>query len=94
MTAYLSKEELFFKIGFVCFAIGSILSMTAILLLVGLKCEVCHKRHSNIFKNSEGKFRYRPKNEFEALINDFYPIEIRLGRFKCVHCGTEYLLKK
>jgi len=41
----------------------------------------------------EGQYRYKAKNEFEALINDFYPIEIRQGKFKCVHCGTEYLLK-
>jgi len=90
----ISKVELFFKIMLACFVISIILSLTALLLVIGLKCEVCHKQHSIIFKNSEGKYKYRPKNEFEALINDFYPIEIRLGRFKCVHCGAEYLLKK
>lgn len=93
VSGIVTKEKLAFEIGLVVFAAGCGLSLMAVILAVGIKCVVCQKRPSVIFRNSEAKYWFKPKNEIEALLNDFYPIEIRESKFRCVHCGTEYFLK-
>ncbi len=87
------NEQSHFHVGIIVFLMGCGFSLFAALLAIGLKCGVCHKRAAVVFRNRKGQYRYKAKNDFEALINDFYPIEIRQGRFRCVNCGSEYLLK-
>lgn len=87
------KSHIYFQIGFVMFLAVCSFGLIAFLLAIGLRCEVCHRRPSVFFRNSEARYVLKSENEIQALFNDFYPIEIRQGRFRCVHCGTEYLLK-
>jgi len=93
ILAALLKEQLYFKAGIAFFLTGCSFSLVAFILAIGIKCEVCQKRPSVVIRNADAKYKFKPKNEIKALLNDFYPIEIREGKFRCVHCGTEYLLR-
>lgn len=85
----ISKGQFSFSIGIVVFLIGCGFIFIAVLLAIGIKCEVCKKKSAMFFRRAKAKYTFKAKNEIEALLNDFYPIEIREGKFRCVHCGTE-----
>jgi len=55
ISGILSKEQLDFKIGFVVFLAGCCLSLAALLLAIRLKCEICRKRASVVFRKSEAQ---------------------------------------
>lgn len=74
------------------FGLWFILILTGVAMAAFIKCDVCGKRPTIQVR----KINFpppKPKNELEALINDFYPIEIRSKKFRCIHCGTEYSLQ-
>jgi len=90
---FIFKDGTFIYIFFILFFGGGALTWIGFFIALTFKCTACGKRPSVIFfKQSEAKYRHKPKGEIEALINDFYPIEIRENKFKCIYCGAEYSL--
>lgn len=85
---YQNVEALMFSL----FGLWFVFILTGVAIAAFIKCDNCGK-HPTV-KVKEINFPpEKPKNELEAIINDFYPIEIRTKRFRCIHCGTEYSLK-
>lgn len=74
------------------FGLWFILILTGATMAAFIKCDNCGKRPTIQVKRINFPPE-KPKNELEALINDFYPIEIRSKKFRCIHCGTEYSLQ-
>jgi hypothetical protein len=86
------KEELYLMVMLAMGCVGGSLGLASFLVALVLPCKVCHKKVFIIFNSSKSPYTYRPKNQIEAAIHDFYPIEIREHKFRCVHCGEEYHL--
>jgi len=78
---------LFFAVLWIIFICSGVFLATC------LKCDFCGKRLTITWCISSGSNK-KPNNELNAIINDFYPLEIREGKFTCIHCGTEYSLNK
>jgi hypothetical protein len=95
LLGILYKADKYIYMAFILFFSGSLLTWIAFFIGLTFKCTACGKRPSVIlFKVSEAKYIDKPKDEIEAIINDFYPIEIRKNKFKCIYCGAEYSLNK
>ena len=88
------ENSVFIHIFFLSFFGGIALTWIGFFIALTLKCKVCGRKPTVIlFKKSEAKYIYEPKGEIKGLINDFYPIEIRENKFRCIYCGTVYSLK-
>lgn len=61
-----------------------------IVLAALMKCDECGRRPTIVWTFRRRK--PRANNEWQALKDDFYPPELRSGRFECEHCGTEFRL--
>jgi hypothetical protein len=62
----------------------------SVVLAVLMKCDECGHRPTIVW-SLRGR-RRRTRNEWQALKDDFYPQELRSGRFQCEHCGTQFRL--
>ena len=90
---FIFENSVLINIFFLLFFGGAGLAWVGFFIALTFKCTACGRRPSVIFfKKSEAKYIYEPKGEIKALINDFYPIEIRENKFKCIYCGTVYSL--
>jgi hypothetical protein len=81
-------EFLFFSL----FGLWFILVGIGVTLAAFIKCDNCGKRPTVKLKTMNFPPE-KPKNEIDAIVNDFYPIEIRTKRFRCIHCGAVYSLQ-
>lgn len=79
-------------IPFSLFGLWFILVLTGVALAAFIKCDNCGK-HPTVKMNKINFPPEKPKTEIDAIINDFYPLEIRTNKFKCIHCGAEYSLQ-
>jgi hypothetical protein len=93
ILAFILKDDSYIYIVALLFFSGAALTWIGFFIALTFKCPACGRKPSVIFKQSEAKYIYKPKGEMAALINDFYPIEIRENKFQCVYCGAKYSLK-
>jgi hypothetical protein len=57
-----------------------------------LKCDVCGKRPTVTWRETqEGGSKL--ETTAQQTFGYFYPSELRDKKFKCVHCGSEFLLE-
>jgi len=90
---FIYKVDTYIDTFFLLLVSGGAITWIGFFIALTFKCTVCGRKPSIIFfKQSEAKYIHKPKGEIKALINEFYPIEIRENKFRCIYCGTKYSL--
>jgi hypothetical protein len=64
----------------------------AVIIAIKLKCDVCGKRPTVAWRETE-KVTSKLDMNAQKFIEYFYSPELRDKKFKCVHCGSEFLLE-
>jgi hypothetical protein len=59
-------------------------------LALAMRCDACGRRPTVVWRAGQG--HSGAPSELAALRDLFYPRELRLREFRCVHCGTHFVL--
>jgi hypothetical protein len=79
----------YITIPFVLWMVSIIL---AFIVAMKLKCDVCGKRPTVAWRETE-KVNSKLDTNAQKFIDYFYMPVLRDKKFKCVHCGSEFLLE-
>ena len=71
--------------GVTCLAIWA-----SVLLAALMTCDECGRKPTIVWTLRSR--RSRPRNEWQAIKNEFCPPELRSGHVQCEHCGTLFRL--
>ena len=63
----------------------------AFIIAIKLKCDVCG-RHPTVAWRETKKVNSKLDTNTQKIVEFFYAPELRDKKFKCVHCGSEFLL--
>jgi len=63
----------------------------AVIIAIKLKCDICGK-HPTVTWQATQKVNSTRDTNTQKFIEFFYTPELRDKKFKCVHCGSEFLL--
>jgi len=63
----------------------------AVIIAIKLKCDICGKRPTVTWQATQ-KVNSTSDTNAQKILEFFYAPELRDKKFKCVHCGSEFLL--